>query len=51
VQASEWVLIDLRVDQIVDGFAHCRAGLWAQDGTTLLATVAQTATLRRAERA
>lgn len=48
---GEWVLVDVHVDQIAEGFAHLRTDLWSQDASTLLANVAQTATLRRALRA
>ncbi len=48
---SAWVLLDVHVDQVAEGFAHLRAHMWSHDADTLLATVAQTATLRRATRA
>ena len=41
---TEWVLCDVRVDGINNGFGHGSVFLWAQDGT-LLATASQTAVL------
>lgn len=41
---TEWVLCDVRVDGVHDGFGHGSVYLWAQDGT-LLATASQTAVL------
>ena len=41
---TEWVLCDVRVDGIHDGFGHGSVYLWAQDGT-LLATASQSAVL------
>jgi len=43
---SEWVLCDVRVDGINNGFGHGSVFLWAQDGT-LLATASQTAVLHK----
>jgi acyl-CoA thioesterase-2 len=44
-----WVLLSAHVQQVVNGFGHGRAELWAQDGT-LLGEVSQTALLRRHDR-
>lgn len=43
---SEWVLCDVRVDGINNGFGHGSVFLWAQDGT-LLATASQSAVLHQ----
>jgi acyl-CoA thioesterase II len=43
---TEWVLMTVHVQQVVDGFGHGYAELWSQDDT-LLGTVSQSATLRR----
>ena len=43
---TEWVLCDVRVDGINNGFGHGSVFLWAQDGT-LLATASQTAVLHQ----
>jgi acyl-CoA thioesterase II len=44
---TEWILLDVRVDASVDGFAHAGAHLWTEEGT-LLAIVSQTLVLREA---
>ncbi|KPF74674.1 acyl-CoA thioesterase [alpha proteobacterium AAP81b] len=44
-QATEWVLLDIRIHAVVDGFAHGRLHLFAEDGT-LLATASQSMILR-----
>ena len=43
---TEWVLCDVRIDGIHDGFGHGSVYLWAQDGT-LLATASQSAVLHK----
>jgi acyl-CoA thioesterase len=43
---TEWVLCDVRIDGIHQGFGHGSVYLWAQDGT-LLATASQSAVLHR----
>jgi acyl-CoA thioesterase II len=45
VHPTEWVLADIRVQAIAEGFGHGVVHLWAEDGT-LLATASQTATVR-----
>ena len=42
---TEWVLVDVRIHAIADGFGHGLAHIWAQDGT-LLATASQSAVVR-----
>jgi acyl-CoA thioesterase-2 len=42
---SEWVLLDIRVDAVVNGFGHGVVHLWADDGT-LLATASQSTIVR-----
>jgi acyl-CoA thioesterase II len=48
VHPTEWVLADIRVQAVVDGFGHGVVHLWADDGT-LLATANQSATVREFE--
>ena len=43
--ATDWVLIDVQVHAVTNGFGHGRVNLWAQDGT-LLATAGQSCALR-----
>jgi acyl-CoA thioesterase len=43
--ATEWVLCDIRVHAIDNGFGHGLAHLWAEDGT-LLATASQSVVVR-----
>ncbi len=43
--ATEWVLLDIRIHAVVDGFAHGRLHQFAEDGT-LLATASQSMILR-----
>jgi acyl-CoA thioesterase len=45
VVPSEWVLLDIAVHAVRDGFGHGRVHLWAEDGTRL-ATASQTAIVR-----
>jgi acyl-CoA thioesterase-2 len=42
---SEWVLADVRVHAIADGFGHGLVNLWAEDGT-LLGTASQSTIVR-----
>ena len=42
---TEWMLLDVRIHAIVNGFGHGLAHIWAQDGT-LLATASQSAVVR-----
>ncbi len=42
---TDWVLLDIRIDAISNGFGHGVVHLWAQDGT-LLATASQSTILR-----
>ena len=42
---TEWVLADIRVQAVSDGFGHGVVHLWAEDGT-LLATASQSTTVR-----
>jgi acyl-CoA thioesterase len=46
VVPTEWVLLDIRVHQVANGFAHGDVHLWAEDGT-LLATASQSTIVRR----
>jgi acyl-CoA thioesterase len=43
---TEWVLADVQVHAVVDGYGHGIAHLWSQDGT-LLGTASQSAFVRR----
>jgi acyl-CoA thioesterase len=43
--ATEWVLADVRVHAVADGFGHGLVHLWAEDGT-LLGTASQSAIVR-----
>ncbi|HAP77452.1 MAG TPA: hypothetical protein DCR14_15395 [Acidimicrobiaceae bacterium] len=43
--ATEWVLADVQVHAIQDGFGYGRAHLWAEDGT-LLGTASQSSVIR-----
>ncbi|MGI9577293.1 MAG: acyl-CoA thioesterase [Microthrixaceae bacterium] len=45
---TEWVLVDVRVEGISDGFGHGTVYLWANDGT-LLATASQSALVRSSQ--
>ena len=42
---TEWVLIDIAVHAVANGFGHGLVHLWAQDGT-LLATASQSCRVR-----
>lgn len=44
--ATDWVLADIRVHAIADGFGHGLVHLWARDGT-LLGTASQSTIVRR----
>jgi len=46
---TEWVLADVRVQAVADGFGHGVVHLWAEDGT-LLATASQSTIVRRRRR-
>jgi acyl-CoA thioesterase II len=46
---TEWVLADVRVQAVADGFGHGVVHLWSDDGT-LLATASQSAIVRRRRR-
>ncbi len=43
--ATEWVLCDIRMDAVVDGYAQGTAYLWSHDGV-LLATASQSLSIR-----
>jgi acyl-CoA thioesterase II len=43
--ASEWVLVDIKVDAVARGYAHAGASLWTEDGI-LLGLATQTLVLR-----
>ena len=45
---TDWVLVDVRVEGIADGFGHGTVYLWAADGT-LLATASQSALIRSSQ--
>jgi len=45
VHPTEWVLADIRVQAVADGFGHGIVHLWAEDGT-LLATASQSTIVR-----
>jgi acyl-CoA thioesterase-2 len=45
LRRSEWVLCDIRVDGLANGFGHGSVYLWSQDGT-LLGTASQSALVR-----
>ena len=42
---TEWVLLDIRIQAVANGFGHGLVHLWAEDGT-LLATASQSAIVR-----
>ncbi len=42
---TEWVLLDIRIDSVTNGYAHGNVHLWSESGK-LLATASQTAQLR-----
>ena len=44
-QATEWILADVRVHAVADGFGHGLVHLWGEDGT-LLGTASQSAMVR-----
>jgi acyl-CoA thioesterase len=46
VRRTDWVLADVRVQAVADGFGHGVVHLWAEDGT-LLATASQSVIVRR----
>lgn len=43
--STEWVLLDIRIHAVANGFGHGDIHLWSRDGT-LLATASQTAAVR-----
>ena len=43
---TEWVLLDVRIHAIANGYAHGLVHLWAEDGT-LLGTASQTCAVRQ----
>ncbi len=45
---TEWVLADISIDVVANGFGHGRVNLWAEDGT-LLATASQSTLIRAAK--
>jgi len=45
LRPTEWVLCDIRIHAIIDGYAQGNAYLWAQDGT-LLATASQSMSIK-----
>jgi acyl-CoA thioesterase len=45
VHPTEWILADIRVHALAEGFGHGLVHLWAEDGT-LLATASQSAIVR-----
>ena len=44
--ATDWVLVDVQVHAVVDGYGHGIAHLWSEDGT-LLGAASQSAFVRR----
>jgi acyl-CoA thioesterase II len=46
---TEWVLLDIRIHSVANGFGHGVVHLWAEDGT-LLATASQSSIVRLAPR-
>jgi acyl-CoA thioesterase len=46
---TEWVLVDIRIHAVANGFGHGVVHLWAEDGT-LLATASQSTIVRLGER-
>ena len=42
---TDWVLLDIRIQAVADGYGHGLVHLWAEDGT-LLGTASQTAAVR-----
>ena len=49
VVPTEWVLADISVDLVANGFGHGRVNLWAEDGT-LLATASQSTLIRSSQK-
>jgi acyl-CoA thioesterase len=45
VHPTEWILADIRVHAVADGFGHGLVHLWAEDGT-LIATASQSAIVK-----
>jgi acyl-CoA thioesterase len=48
IHPTDWVLADIRVQAVADGFGHGVVHLWAEDGT-LLATASQSSIVREWE--
>ncbi len=46
VVPADWVLLDIRIDGVRNGFGHGSVHLWSEDGT-LLATASQSAIVRQ----
>jgi acyl-CoA thioesterase len=45
LEPTEWVLCDIRIDAVVDGYGHGNAYLWSQGGS-LPATASQSMSVR-----
>jgi acyl-CoA thioesterase II len=45
LEPTEWVLCDIHIDAVVDGYGHGNAHLWSQSGS-LLATASQSMSVR-----
>jgi acyl-CoA thioesterase len=45
LEPTEWVLCDIRIEAVVDGYGHGHANLWSQGGS-LLATASQSMSVR-----
>ena len=45
VVQTDWVLVDIRIEAVANGFGHGHIYLWAENGT-LLATASQSAMIR-----
>jgi acyl-CoA thioesterase len=50
VHPTEWILADIRVHGLAEGFGHGLVHLWAEDGT-LLASASQSAIVRNPRKA
>ena len=42
---TDWVLVDIRIEAVANGFGHGHIYLWAEDGT-LMGTASQSAMIR-----
>jgi acyl-CoA thioesterase len=47
--ASDWVLLDIQISMVANGFGHGSVNMWAQDGT-FLAVASQSVIVRYFER-